>query len=210
MTPWEMKAREFSNCNCAYGCPCQFNALPTYGDCQAVVGMEIDEGHYGDVRLDGLLFAAIFLWPKAIHEGNGKCQPIVDERADEKQREALLKIVSGEDTDPFATVFSVFASTMETVYPPLFKPIDFEVDVEARRGRLFIDGLIDSSGEPIRDPTTGNELRARIELPDGFEFTVAEMGSASSTTQGEIALNLKDSYGQFSHLHFNNHGVVRA
>ncbi len=118
MTPWEIKAREFSNCNCAYGCPCQFNALPTYGDCQAVAGMEIDEGHYGDVRLDGLLFAAIFFWPKAIHEGKGKCQPIVDVRADAQQREALLKIVSGEDTDPFATVFAVFASTMEIVYPP--------------------------------------------------------------------------------------------
>ena len=31
MTPWEIKAKEFVNCNCAYGCPCQFNALPTKG-----------------------------------------------------------------------------------------------------------------------------------------------------------------------------------
>ncbi|RVB03014.1 DUF1326 domain-containing protein, partial [Mesorhizobium sp. M7A.F.Ca.CA.004.05.1.1] len=39
---WAMKAREFINCNCAYGCPCQFNAMPTYGFCQAVAGMEIE------------------------------------------------------------------------------------------------------------------------------------------------------------------------
>ena len=209
MTPWEIKAREFSNCNCAYGCPCQFNALPTYGNCEAVAGMEIDKGHYGDVCLDGLRFAAIFYWPGPIHEGKGKCQPIVDVRADAKQREALLKIVSGEDTDPLATVFAVFASTMETTYPPLFEKIDFTIDIEARTGKLFVKDAIDCSGEPIRDPTTGDALRARIELPDGFEFTVAEMGSASSVTQGEIKLNLKDSYGQFSHLHLNNHGVVR-
>ena len=34
---WEFKGREFINCNCAYGCPCQFNALPTDGTCRAVV-----------------------------------------------------------------------------------------------------------------------------------------------------------------------------
>jgi hypothetical protein len=26
---WCIRADEFVNCNCAYGCPCQFNALPT-------------------------------------------------------------------------------------------------------------------------------------------------------------------------------------
>ena len=210
MTSWEIKAREFGNCNCAYGCPCQFNALPTYGHCQAVVGMEIDEGYHGEVTLDGVRLAAIFLWPGAVHEGNGQCQPIVDERANAKQREAVLRIMSGEDTDPFATVFAVYASTMEKVFTPLFKPIEFEVDIEARTGRLFVDGLIDTRGEPIRNKVTGEETRARIDLPDGFEYTIAEIGSASSTTQGEIPLNLKDSYGQFAYLHLNNHGVVRA
>jgi hypothetical protein len=28
MIKWEIKGREFGNCNCDYGCPCQFNALP--------------------------------------------------------------------------------------------------------------------------------------------------------------------------------------
>ena len=68
---WEIKGRELGNCNCAYGCPCQFNALPTHGDCHAVVGYQIDEGHHGDVRLDGLRAALIASWPGPIHEGNG-------------------------------------------------------------------------------------------------------------------------------------------
>ena len=38
MTPWELHGRSFGNCNCAFGCPCQFNALPTYGTCEAAVG----------------------------------------------------------------------------------------------------------------------------------------------------------------------------
>src|SRR5690242_9124576 len=60
MVEWAFKGREFTNCNCAYGCPCQFNALPTHGNCQAVIGIQIDEGHHGQTSLDGLRFAGVF------------------------------------------------------------------------------------------------------------------------------------------------------
>ena len=173
MTPWEIKATEFVNCNCSYGCPCQFNALPTYGNCEAAGAFGIKEGHYGDVKLDGLALGGIFQWPGAIHEGRGKCQPFVDERADARQREALLKIMSGQDTAPMATIFAVFASTMEKVYDPIFAPIKFDVDVEARKGRVVVPGLLEVEGEPIKNPVTGAEHRARIDMPDGFEYEIA-------------------------------------
>lgn len=48
-TEWYVKAREFANCNCSYGCPCQFNALPTHGYCCAVSGFEFDEGRFDRV-----------------------------------------------------------------------------------------------------------------------------------------------------------------
>src|SRR6516162_1395581 len=38
---WEIKGTEFANCNCAYGCGCQFNALPDKGFCEAVAGYQI-------------------------------------------------------------------------------------------------------------------------------------------------------------------------
>ncbi|MGA6928860.1 MAG: DUF1326 domain-containing protein [Pseudolabrys sp.] len=209
MTPWEIRTIEFANCNCAYGCPCQFNAYPTYGNCEAVVCNEITEGHYGDVKLDGLRFGGVFQWPKAIHEGNGKAQPFVDERASPAQREAILKIMSGQDTDPFATVFAVFASTLTEAYDPIFAPIEFDVDVDARKGRFVVAGVAECVGEPIKNPVTGAEHRARIDIPHGFEYEIAEMGSGTATTQGKIQLKLKDSYGQFARLHLNNHGVVK-
>ena len=56
-TPWTIRAVEFSNCNCSYGCPCQFNALPTHGHCRAVVGFKINSGHHGETKLDGLKVA---------------------------------------------------------------------------------------------------------------------------------------------------------
>lgn len=209
MVPWEINARELANCNCSYGCPCQFNALPTYGFCEAVVSMQIDSGHYGGVDLSGVRFACIVQWPGPVHEGGGKCQPIIDEEATEAQRAAILKIAGGEDTEPGKTIFNVFASTYDEVYEPVFTHIDFEVDIEARKGSVQAVGLIEMHAEPIRNPVTGAEHRVRIDIPDGFEYSIAEIGSGSSKTLGKIQLSLKETYGQFAYIHLNNQGVIR-
>ena len=211
MTYWEFKGRELVNCTCEYGCNCQFNALPDKGHCHAVAAIQIDEGRYGDTPLNGLRIAALFKWPGPVHEGHGEALAIVDERAAPAQRDALLKIMTGQDTDPFATVFAVFASTIETMHEPVFAPIDFEVDVEGRRGRLRVDGYVEMIGEPIRNKVTGAESRAQIRLPDGFEYEVAEVGSATSRTLGgPMQIEITDKYAQLANLHLSTHGVVRA
>jgi len=208
ITPWTLKGREFANCNCSYGCPCQFNALPTHGFCCAVAGFQIDSGRFGDVPLDGLRAAGIYQWPGPVHLGNGTMQLIVDERADAAQRDALTRIMLGQDTQEMATMWWVFSAMSPNKEETLFAPIDFEVDVDARRGRLIVPGLIESHGEPIRNPVTGDEHRVRIDLPNGFEYRLAEIGSGRSTTQGKIKLELKDSYGQFARLHLSHAGIV--
>ena len=210
MTAWEIKGRELVNCTCEYGCNCQFNALPDKGHCHAVAGIQIDQGHHGDVNLDGLKIAAIFKWPGAIHEGNGEAIAFVDERASEEQRSALLRIMTGQDTDPFATMFAVYASTVTKMHAPVFIAVDFDVDVDARKGRLFIKNYIEMTGEPIRNKVTGQASRAQIVLPEGFEYALAEIGSASSKSTGPVQVDIADKYGQFAHLHLNNSGPVRT
>jgi len=205
---WTIRAREFANCNCSYGCPCQFNGLPTYGDCRAVVGIQIDTGHHGTTNLDGLKVAGIFSWPGPIHEGKGEAAVIIDERANDAQREALLRILSGQDTEPGATIFNVFASTLEKVHEPIFSKIDFEVDVDARRARLVVPGVIEQRGEPILNPVTGKEHRARIDMIGGFEYKLAEVGRGWSKTQQPISFELADSYGHFCNLNLSQSGVV--
>ena len=209
MTPWEIKGRELVNCTCEYGCNCQFNALPDKGHCYAVAGIQIDSGYHGKTKLDGLRVAAIFKWPGAIHEGNGEAIAFVDENADPQQREALLKIMTGQDTDPFATMFAVYASTVSKMNPPVFTKIELELDIDGRKGRIFVKDYIDTHGEPIRNKVTGAQARAQIVLPNGFEYAVAEIGSASSTARGPVRFDTKDTYGQFARLHLNGHGVVR-
>jgi hypothetical protein len=206
---WMIKAREFVNCNCAYGCPCQFNALPTHGNCEAVAGMEIDQGYHGDTRLDGLRFVGIFRWPGAIHEGKGEAAVVIDERASEAQRGALLRILSGQDTEPGATIFQVFSTTFEKMHEPIFAAIDFEVDVDARKGRLMVRGVTEGRGEPIKNPITGAEYRVRIDIPDGFEYSLAEMGRGWNTVTRPMAFKLADSYAQFAHVNLCQSGIVK-
>jgi hypothetical protein len=207
-TEWAIRAHEFSNCNCSYGCPCQFNGLPTHGHCRAVVGFQIHLGHHGDIRLDGLKVAGMFIWPGAVHEGHGEAALIIDARADEAQRAALLRILTGQDTEPGATIFNVFASTLEKVHEPIFADIDFEIDIARRRARLAIPGYVESRGEPILNPVTGAEHRIRIDSPNGFEFHLAEIGRGWSKAQKPMAVELADSYGHFCELNLCQSGVI--
>jgi hypothetical protein len=206
---WTIRAREFVNCNCAYGCPCQFNALPTHGDCKAVAGMEIETGHHGATKLDGLKFVGIFRWPGAIHEGNGEAAVVIDERATQAQRESLLRILTGQDSEPGATIFQVFSTTLEKLHDPIFAPIEFTVDIDGRTGRLVVPGVTEGRGEPIKNPVTGAEFRGRIDIPDGFEYSLAEMGRGWTKVQGPIPFILADSYAQFAHIHLCQSGIVK-
>jgi hypothetical protein len=209
-SPWTIKAREFVHCNCAYGCPCQFNALPTHGNCQAVAALEILEGKHGSTDLAGTRIAMIVAWPGAIHEGKGQVVPIVVDSATKPQREALLRIMSGLDTVPGATFFQVFSTTFEKVHDPVFAPIDLAIDVDGRQATLNIPGWIEARGEPITNPVSGEEHRARINLPHGFEYETCEVGRGWATTQGPVDVQLSDSHAQFAMLHMTESGVVHA
>jgi hypothetical protein len=173
---------------------------------EAVAGYQFHQGHFGDVSLDGLRAALMVRWPGAIHEGNGVMQIVVDEHADAAQRDALVKILTGQETADMATMWWVFSAVCPTKHPPLFKPIDFQVDVDARRARLEIPGLVEAVGEPIKNPVTGADHRVRIDFPESFEFRIAEMGSGTSKTTGEIKLDLISTYGQFAHIHLGHNG----
>ena len=206
---WMIRGSEFSNCNCAFGCPCQFNSPSTNGYCEAIGSALIEEGNFNDISLDGLCFVMLLKWPGEVAEGNGQQQLIIDESANSEQREALRKIAHGESTAPGATHFYVYNSTMSKVHDTLYAPIEISIDVEARHAHTKIEGLVESTGTPLVDPFSGEESRARIHLPNGFEYTYAEMGAGTSKITADIELDLNNSYGQFNILHMNQDGVIR-
>lgn len=208
MVDWYIEGIEFSNCNCDYSCPCQFEALPTHGDCRGFEAVRIDKGHFGETPLAGLNVAVLYDWPGPVFEGNGAIQAIIDERADAAQRAALATVLYGGETEEAKTHWWVFHAMSSTVHEPVYSPIEFDVDIDAREARVVIPGILEAAGRPIRSPVSGEEHRVRIDIPNGIEFERAEIGSASSRSSGAIALDLQDSYGQFSVLRHSGSGVV--
>jgi hypothetical protein len=209
---WYIEGVEFANCNCAYGCPCQFEALPTHGNCRGFEALRIDKGHFGDIDLSGLKYAMLYAWPGPIFEGKGELQAIIDESANAEQRGALEKVLLGEETDEAATHWWVFRAMSDTVHETLYKAIHFDVDMERRTARVEVPGVLESTGRPIYPPHSDEAHRARIMIPNGIEFEVAEMGSASveSGKEAAIQLTLDDTYGQWNVLRHSGSGVVHT
>ncbi|KUF08797.1 DUF1326 domain-containing protein [Pseudoponticoccus marisrubri] len=211
MTAWEIHGYELANCNCDTGCPCQFMSLPTHGTCEAAVAFVIERGRHGDVDLSGTKVAQVFKWPGAVHEGNGTMQTIIDEAATPEQRAALERIVTGQDTDEMATFWWVYSAMSPNKLETLFKPIDITLDFEARTGAARVADVFETDWRPLTNPVTGNEHRARINLPHGFEYRVAEVAKATTRTFGEIPLEANhDSHAHFCEIHMTQAGVLDA
>jgi hypothetical protein len=68
--------------------------------------------------------------------------------------------------------------------------------------------MLEATGRPIRSPVTGDPHRVRIEIPNGIEFEVAEIGTGSTKATGTVSLDLTDRYGQFNLLRHSGTGVV--
>ena len=80
---WMIRTKQLGTCSCDYGCPCEFNAPPTRLPCEGVMAMEITEGYFSDIRLDGLRVAGVYHWPGPVHECNGTWWSIIDKSASE-------------------------------------------------------------------------------------------------------------------------------
>jgi hypothetical protein len=210
MIDWSIEAVSFGNCNCDYFCPCQFERRPNRGNCRGFEVGRIERGHFGDVRLDGLCYAILYAWPGAIFEGDGTLRAVIDRRADDAQRRALATVLYGGETEEARTHWWVYHAMSANVHEPVFEPIDFAVDIEGRTARVTIPGVLEATGRPIVSPATGEQHRVRIDIPNGIEFEIAEIGSASTTATGPIELDLNDTYGQFNLVRHSGTGVVRA
>jgi hypothetical protein len=208
---WYIEGEVYGNCNCAYGCPCQFEAMPTDGTCRGFEVLRIDKGHFDGLDLSGLKIAMLYAWPGPVSEGRGELQAVIDENASEDQRLALETVLHGRETVEAATHWWVYHAMSDTIHPTIFRPIELEMDIQEVTARVSIPGVIESTGGPIRPAhTPGSVHRVQIVIPGGIEFELAEIGNASTRTGSDSAvfLDLCDSYGQWNQLRHSGSGVV--
>jgi hypothetical protein len=204
---WRLEGEWIKNCNCAFGCPCDFNAKPTQGECKGFLGMRIAKGHFDGTRLDGLSFFVTVHFPGPLHEGNGQAQPIIDERASPEQREAIFGIMSGQNSAE-GTLFHIFSVIVSKMHDPIFAPVDFRFDKAGRTARLIIPGVLESEVEPIRNPVTGAEHRIRVVMPEGFEHIEGEVASSDIRSTGAIGFETRQSHSTLAHVVQTPQGVA--
>ena len=205
-TPWRLTGNHAGSCNCIWACPCQFNANPTNGYCEALLAWEITDGNFGDISMDGVRFGFAVHWPGAIHEGNGVAQPVVGDDASDEQRDAILAITSGQHGGTF---FEIISAVVSEVRDPVVAPIELDVDREARRGSFRLGDVGESRVEPIVNPEIpdSGEHRVRIDLPDGFEYKQAEIGDSVEwkVDAGDpLSFSHENTYAQLYEFEWSN------
>lgn len=203
---WRLEGEWIKNCNCAYGCPCDFNAKPTQGSCQGLVGMRITKGHFNSTSLDGLSFFAVVSFPGALHEGNGQMQPIIDDRANAAQRDALFSIMSGKNSME-GTLFHIFSAIVTKIHDPIFAPVTFQFDEVARTSRVVIPGVLETEVEPIKNPVTGAAHRIQVVMPQGFEHRGGEVASSNIRSTGAIKFETRGGHSTLAHVVQTPQGV---
>jgi hypothetical protein len=161
---WEMRGRGYEFCNCDFGCGCNFGGFPNSkdGSCHAYVGCHILSGKAGDVDLSGVKCAAILRWPKAIHEGNGRAVFVVDPSTTDRQIEMLAQIFTGKLG---GMSWELLGPTFEVV--GLHKAA-ITIEGEGRKSSVRAEGIAEGRGDAFKNPVTGQEHLANVDLPDGF------------------------------------------
>lgn len=184
---WWMKGDWFDACSCNIPCPCGFAQAPTNNRCEGMMAYHIREGAYGDVRLDGLNVVAVVEF-----EGNAWAREnpvtmgvLMDERADEVQREALQKVFSGEA----GGWMGAFAELVGEVRGIEFVPIMLEVDGDLASWRAEVPGKLKVSGQALTGPTTPEGKRVQVINASG-----SEVGPGQVMTLGVAEQNEADAF----------------
>jgi hypothetical protein len=188
---WRIKGDFIDFCKCAVPCPCSWGRPPTEGDCQGVIAFHIREGNYGNVELDGLNMVAISefegnIWdPDVRTKGDGL---IMDESADDAQREALQTVFSGQAGSwPQYLAENVFGEPVGLE----FAPIELNIAHDASSWSLKVPGMVEGEAEVVRGPTTRPGEHVRVTNIPG-----AEAGPNSGpTTYGVAQANDAEGFG---------------
>ncbi|MFL5895445.1 MAG: DUF1326 domain-containing protein [Thermoleophilaceae bacterium] len=184
---WKAKVEMLMACNCEWGCPCSFQAPPTYGDCASALGYRIVEGSFDRTALDGLRWVLAAYWPGPLHELNGQGVVYLDSAATEDQLPLLRRLATGEAGGPIG----IFMSTLSAGIECRVAQLDFVSDDADSRFAAGEDVAV--RFESIRSPVSGSEHRVSLELPTGM-LTNREHFFSTQTFRVDAGDRLRFSY----------------
>src|SRR5262245_66603445 len=94
-TPWHIRGDILEACSCDVTCPCNFGSNPTQVPCEAVLGWRIQEGQYGNLRLDGLNVVLYVRIPGYLFTGDWTAGVYLDGGATPEKLAGFVVVFSG-------------------------------------------------------------------------------------------------------------------
>jgi hypothetical protein len=150
-------------------------ARPTEGYCNVPLVFHIERGRYGNVALDGLNVFVILHAPGVMADGNWQQATYIDERADDKQTEALTAIFTGAAGGPMAAFSPLISKNLGVSKVP----IAFRIDGKTRSAE--IPGILHMAVDPLPTMHPSGEIWANIGHPVSPDKMVMAVGAQGNT-----------------------------
>lgn len=165
-------------------------ARPSKGSCTFAMAMQIENGNFGTVQLDGLGFILLALTPEEMGKGNWSVGIIVDERANTQQRDAIAAIASGSAGGPMAIAAGLVGKFLGVEAAPIqFNGNGFKWSVSASK---FVDmgaeaamGIDPNATEPMYLENTGHPASSRLGLAHASHSHINALGLSWDDTTGK-------------------------
>lgn len=180
---WRLRGDWFDVCSCDIPCPCEFAQPPTRNQCQGVLAYHVREGHYGDVQLDGLNLVALGVFEGNLWAGAKVTLALfLDERADDRQRDALQVIFSGQAGGWPAA----FAESVAEIRGAEAAPVHVEVAEDLSTWRAEVPGRVTAAAEALSGPTTPSGARVQLLNPPGSEVGPGQVATWGVATADRV------------------------
>lgn len=185
---WQLRGDYVEACNCDVTCQCLWLEPPDENLCTVTVAWHIREGQYGDVDLSGLTAVMLVSTEEGVMlapETGWKVVLLIDESADDEQRQAIEDIYFGRAGGIFAPVADTHVEQAEaTTVPITFTrdeadfslSVDDAVTLEAGGAYGFNEELGTIAPHPFTNDLemhTGKSTTATVSYNDEFDWDVS-------------------------------------
>ncbi|MBV8625489.1 MAG: DUF1326 domain-containing protein [Herbaspirillum sp.] len=164
---WHIAGEWLDVCSCNSPCPCTYAQPPTGNHCEVLWAYRINSGHYGGTPMAGLRIVLLANFTGNLWNGAQLDAGIfLDARADEIQRDALVKIFTGQVGGWMAEFVPAKVRDLRAVE---FADITVDIESTLERWRVTVDDRVEASGMPLYGPTSDTTRLMQSFNPPGSE-----------------------------------------
>jgi hypothetical protein len=141
---YHLEGRLLEVCNCRVLCPCWIGEDPDNGTCDTIVAWHFDKGTIEDVDVAGSTIVAIAHVPGNILKGNWRAAIYINDKASQKQMDALLQVYTGKLGGPVADLVKLIGEVVSVEKVPI------TFDVHGGEGTIKVGDVGYAELEPYK------------------------------------------------------------